>query len=276
MNHAAASWEDTAKQNYCGVRGGDPSVRSAAWRAPGCSPAPVPSRAPAGRAGSCAGHGSAGPRRARRGMHGQQLLGPLFKRPVEPVQAPLCIEVSRWAEAKAAAGDMGARRASAAGGGTLAGHGRPPDSLGGPDGGLRRPSRGRGARAAYSGGGAPPRRRKRGAPRPERAETTPAGGGVPETKDSQARRREAGRGERRPGRLSCPEPGGLCPRRPRPAAPDAAAGQSVTSPGLRRGTPPAPRRQGPRATEGLLRRGTRGPAPTSALLRDGRRPPRPP
>lgn len=115
-----------------------------------------------------------------------------------------------------------ARRASAAGGGTPAGHGRPPDSRGGSDGGEGHGRLTRGATLLHaSGNGAPHVRSERRPPR--------RGRGVPETKDSQARRREAGRGERRPGRLSCPEPGGLCPRRPRPAAPDAAAASQSVS-----------------------------------------------
>lgn len=96
---------------------------------------------------------------------------------------------------------------------------------------------------------------------------------------SRPRRREAGGGGRRPGRLGCPEPRGLCPRHPLPRLrtllqPPPPPGSHI--PGTPPRDPASPRRWEPWTTEGLLSRRTRGPAPAPALLRDGHRPPRPP
>lgn len=104
------------------------------------------------------------------------------------------------------------------------------------------------------------------------------GGAVRDEGLSRPRRRETGGAGKRPGRLSCPEPGGLCPRhplpRPRTLLRPPPSGSHIPRAPPR--NPTSPRRQGPWTTEGLLSRRTRGPAPAPALLRDSHRPPRPP
>lgn len=95
---------------------------------------------------------------------------------------------------------------------------------------------------------------------------------------SRPRRRETGGGGRRPGRLSCPEPGGLCPRHPLPRLRTLLQPPPPGShiPGTPPRDPASPCRWGPWTTEGLLSRRTQEPSPAPALLRDGHRPPRPP
>lgn len=82
-----------------------------------------------------------------------------------------------------------------------------------------REAAGRGAGGLLRGD-APPRLRKPGVPGLRGKETTPR---VPEpAQGSEGRKTRGasqgggGEGGRRPGRLSCPEPGGLCPRHPLP------------------------------------------------------------
>lgn len=129
------------------------------------------------------------------------------------------------------------------------------------------------------GDDAPPRLRKPGVPGLGETETTTRvpqpGRGCKGRKTPAASKAGDGGGGRRPGRLRCPEPGGLCPRHPLPRL------RTLPPPGSHIPRAPAwgpasPRRKGLWTTEGLLSRKTREPAPAPALVRDGHRPPRPP
>ena len=131
-------------------------------------------------------------------------------------------------------------------------------------------------------GDAAPRLRKPGVPGLGETETTPR---VPEPEQGckgretlEAPKRGGGGRGRRPGRLSCPEPGGLCPRHPLlrlrtlPLPPPPGRHIPRAPP---RG-PASPRRCGPWTTGMLLSCRTQEPAPAPAPLRNEHRPPRPP
>lgn len=120
-------------------------------------------------------------------------------------------------------------------------------------GGKERGCRGGGAWAAYSGGRRSSKPQETGCPQVWGKRPQPQGprAGMELIRDdglSRPRRRVEDRTGRRPGRLSCPEPGGGGSLSETPASPAPERGygrrcQAVTSPGLRRKTrPPRPSR----------------------------------